>query len=294
MEVDFRRILDQADWRNQTLVVAVSGGVDSVALLDLLVAAGHQKLIVAHFDHQIRGQASARDAEFVRQLARKYSLKYELCHGGLGARASEAEARAARYQFLRAVAMNHQAELVTAHHFDDVVETIALNLTRGTGWRGLAVMRAADVWRPLLNFTKDQLYDYANARGLAWCEDATNQNPKYLRNRLRRDLILVDFETKQFLFDLYRRQLELAAEIDQLCAKQLAGKSSLARYFLIMAPDSVALELVRSWLGVTRPMAEQVLWAIKTAPASSRFKLSPQAQLKFSIDQVSLLTNQPS
>ncbi|HEX6258362.1 MAG TPA: tRNA lysidine(34) synthetase TilS, partial [Candidatus Saccharimonadales bacterium] len=123
-----------------TYVVAVSGGVDSIVLLDMLAGQAGLELIVAHFDHGIR-QDSTEDAEFVRAAAQRYSLPFELGQATLGPGASEEAARTARYSFLRSIAKKYQARIVTAHHADDVIETIAINVARGTGWRGLVSLR---------------------------------------------------------------------------------------------------------------------------------------------------------
>ena len=132
-------------------VVAVSGGVDSVVLLHQMVQDGGSELVVAHFDHGIR-EDSDLDAQFVRELAQSYRLPCEVRREELGSGASEELARNRRYAFLREVAKKHRATIVTAHHMNDIPETIAINLTRGTGWRGLAVL-GSDVHRPLLHMS---------------------------------------------------------------------------------------------------------------------------------------------
>src|SRR5690606_32014455 len=115
-------------------VLAMSGGVDSVVLLhQYWQEQGSEGLVVAHFDHGIRTDSSA-DARFVEALAASYGIKFESRREELGSSASEAWARERRYHFLREVADSHQAVLVTAHHGDDLIETIAINLSRGTGW----------------------------------------------------------------------------------------------------------------------------------------------------------------
>ena len=164
-------------------VVAVSGGVDSVVLLDILSKQPDLELIVAHFDHGVRFD-SGIDAIFVAGLAKKYGLKFELKREELGPDVSEDVARTRRYDFLRSVAKKHNAQLVTAHHADDVIETIAINLLRGTGWRGLAVLDS-DVVRLLTGVKKSEIIDYANDHKLMWHDDSTNFENKYLRNRVR-------------------------------------------------------------------------------------------------------------
>ena len=104
-------------------IVAVSGGVDSMVLLDMMVRAGAGELVVAHFDHGIRPD-SHHDAAFVKKIAEQYGLPFESRREVLGETASEALARERRYAFLRHVAKKHNAQIVTAHHLDDLVETV--------------------------------------------------------------------------------------------------------------------------------------------------------------------------
>ena len=145
------------------VVLAVSGGLDSVVLLDMVVrqqrycqrvGQAAPNLVVAHVNHGIR-LGSHRDALFVRRLARQYELSYREATLHLGPLASEAQAREGRYRFLRQVAAEYDGRIATAHHRDDVIETMLINLRRGTGWRGLSPMlpEAADA------------HSYANASG---------------------------------------------------------------------------------------------------------------------------------
>ncbi len=271
-----------------SLVVAVSGGVDSCVLLDLLVKNYDGEIIVAHFNHQIRGVESDQDAEFVRDLAKnKYQLKYEIINGGLGAAASEQAARQARYEFLRQLAAKYAAPIVTAHHLDDVVESIAINLTRGTGWRGLAVMQAEGVIRPLIGCLKTELLDYALANNLTWREDATNQDTKFLRNKIRQKITAnLDDQRKQLVFDLWKQQVGLKGQIDQLVAEFLL-EDKLNRYFMIMIDQLSAIEIIRAWVEKkanyrpTIPQAERIWWQLKTAHSGNVFELNKTAKIKF-------------
>lgn len=273
---------------SQTYVVAVSGGLDSVVLLDMMARIGGLKIIIAHFDHQIRGAESARDAQFVRQLAEKYGLKYQMAFGDLGAAASEDQARQARYQFLRTVAAEVGGVICTAHHQDDIVETVALNLTRGTGWRGLAVLGARDIKRPLLLFNKQQLREYAQAAQLEWCEDSTNASSRYLRNRLRQRLTQqVSAEAEAMVLELYQAQTALKSAIEAECQRFYQADGIYQRYFWIMIDITVAQELLQYIikqdfrLTLTRPQLERAIIAIKTAQAGDVVELGEKLELVF-------------
>ena len=274
-------------------VVAVSGGVDSVVLLDMLVNGDLPNsdsqipianLIVAHFDHGIR-EESADDAEFVRQLAKKYGLEFVTMREELGLNASEELARERRYEFLRSVAKKHDAKIMTAHHADDLVETIAINITRGTGWRGLSVLDSADIERPLLEKTKSQIIDYAKKRSLEWREDVTNSDTRYLRNNLRKKLMSLDVQTRELL-RLYRnRQVILRREIDSE-AKRLVAKPPYSRYILIHSPDDTAMELLRIIVSqetnyyATRPQLRRALHAVKVLYGGKRYEIASGVYLE--------------
>src|SRR5256714_8210584 len=174
-----------------TAVVAVSGGPDSVALLDLLHTLAPElglSLVVAHADHGIQAD-SGTVAQAVAALARRYGLPFELGELHLGAEATETAARRARYAWLAELQRRHAARyLVTAHHRDDHVETIVLRLLRGSGPAGLAGMPArarGGLGRPLLPFTHRDLVAYIAARGLRVHDDPANRDPRHLRSWIR-------------------------------------------------------------------------------------------------------------
>ena len=250
-------------------VLAVSGGVDSAVLLDLAArreiladADWPADFVVAHFDHGIRGAASRADAKFVRRLSARYKVEFVMGEGKLPTETSEETARAKRYEFLRSTAQTHCAKIVTAHHRDDLLETIVMNLIRGTSWRGLAPMRA-DVVRPLLDMTKFDIANYALEHGLTWVEDATNHSPRYFRNRVRGFLATWPEPKRRALLKLSQKQLNLSREVDQEISKAM----NLSRYFLTMAPASVALEILRAATAgrLTRPQLKQVLLFARTS-----------------------------
>jgi tRNA(Ile)-lysidine synthase len=179
-----------------TALVAVSGGPDSVALLDLLVGLAPEGpgLVVGHVDHGIQ-EESAAVAELVRRLAARYGLPFQSGRLELGSGATETAARRARYGWLEAARSRVGADwLVTAHHRDDQVETILLRALRGSapaGLSGIAARTRGGVVRPLLPFTRGELSAYVRERGLAAHEDPANRDDRHLRSWLRHTILPV-------------------------------------------------------------------------------------------------------
>ena len=265
-------------------VLAVSGGVDSVVLLDLMSKTRHT-LVVAHVDHGIR-EDSAADARFVQALAKKYQLPYVGTRFELGPSASEEKARDARYEFLNEQAKTFGATLMTAHHGGDAIETIALNLSRGTGWRGLAVMSGGKVVRPLLQMSKEQLIAHALKHRLEWVEDVTNSADTYTRNRLRKKINqMVDNGTRVRLMHLRAEQLSLRMSIEREITRFVPRVHS--RHFLSQIDDSVAEELIGAYIasesGVspTRPQRARALLAVKTAKPGAIHHVAKGIELHF-------------
>lgn len=269
-----------------TYVVAVSGGVDSVVLLDVLARDKTLQLVVAHFDHGIRDD-SAQDAAFVGQLAAKYGLSYVAKREELGRGASEERARERRYAFLRSVAAQHTARIITAHHADDIVETIAINCLRGTGWRGLAVLDNPDITRPLLPYRKQELLSYAKEHQLTWHEDSTNADETYLRNKLRAKIVkTLDEDTIRQLLALREHQAAVKRDIDAEVSR-LLGDPPYSRYFFAAIPDAGAIELLRGLCVATTgksptlPQCYLALAAIKVAKPGTLHDIGAGMKLKF-------------
>lgn len=255
-------------------IVAVSGGVDSIVLLDRLVRASEAELVVAHVDHGIRAE-SHEDALFVERLASSYGLPFESIQLRLGPEASEQTARDGRWRFLRAMRQKFRADkIVTAHHSDDVMETMMINILRGTGWRGIASLRETDeIKRPLLGLRKKEIIDYAQARGLPWREDTTNQDISYLRNRIRSTILpRWSDQQRERLMELYKQQCNIRQQIEK---DMSVCPPVLRRYDYIMWPDDVARELLRQVVGsLTRREFDQALLFIRTARPHKQLRLS--------------------
>ncbi len=266
-------------------LVAVSGGVDSVVLLDMLSKSTH-RLIVAHVDHGIRSDSEA-DARFVEALAKNYKLPFVTKRFELGASASEEQARAARYEFLFEQAKQFNATIVTAHHQGDLVETIAINVQRGTGWRGLTVLNRKGINRPLTALTKQQLYDYALRNHLEWVEDGTNATDAYQRNRLRRLLgSRLNQQNRERLSTLRAKQIQLRRDIEHESLRIIKSHAA-SRHFLTQIDHNVAVELLgtiidqQTSIRPTRPQLERALIAIKTAKAGTIHHVGDRIELHF-------------
>lgn len=262
-------------------VVAVSGGVDSVVLLHILMQQPGLKLIVAHFDHGIRDD-SAQDAEFVSRIAATYGLPFESKREELGKHASEELARTRRYEFLRSVAKKHDALIATAHHADDAVETIAINLIRGTGWRGLAVLDS-DIIRPLLDMGKQDILEYAALHNLSWHEDSTNASDAYLRNRIRQKTTTLTPDEKQQLLGLRTHQIGLKSKVEIEIKGLMGEEPFFSRYMLTHCDPKTAMECLRVITNgrLTRPQLSRAVLAIKTSLPGSIFEAGNGVRFSF-------------
>ncbi|MBN2475012.1 MAG: tRNA lysidine(34) synthetase TilS [Pirellulales bacterium] len=205
-EASFRRAWPPEAWRDVTVLAAVSGGADSVALLRAMRAlkrGGAGRLCASHFNHGLRGEESAADEAFVTELCRRLGVPCQVGRPPGGAVADdagdglEAAARAARYGFLqRAAARLGARYVVTAHTADDQAETILHRILRGTGVGGLAAMSraralgpAATLLRPLLAFRRSELTAYLDDLGQSYRADSSNADTRLTRNRIRHELL---------------------------------------------------------------------------------------------------------
>jgi tRNA(Ile)-lysidine synthase len=194
--------------KGSSIICAVSGGVDSVAMFYAMMALAPShgfRISVAHCNHNLRGEDSARDERFVRHITKKHGLYYNHTQVNVKSFAAknsfsiEKAARVMRYKFFEKVARESKFQyLATAHTADDAAETFFLNLLRGSGLTGLAGIPArrpltnkTNVIRPVLHFTKAELIEYAKKRELEWHEDVTNSLALYTRNKVRHELMPV-------------------------------------------------------------------------------------------------------
>ena len=220
-----------------TVVVAVSGGPDSLCLLGSVLALREQgvasapgEIVVAHLNHQLRGIESEHDAEWVAAFARELGLRCEVNSADVGklarteGRSLEDAARRARYVFLRRIAAEAGAERIgVGHTRDDQAETVIMHWLRGSGLAGLAGMAPleGDLARPLLDLTRADTVAYCAARDWAPCLDATNDDPAYLRNRIRHELLPQLEQYNPNLSQTLARNAVLIAEDERYLATQM-------------------------------------------------------------------------
>lgn len=240
-------------------LAAVSGGVDSIVLLDLLArTAEHhrQDLVIAHLDHGLQPVDDPR--AIVERAAKRYGLAVEFRALHLPPASSETAARAARLEALKEIAAQRRCQAIfLAHHADDQAETVLMRVTRGSGTAGLrGIARRRGIFlRPLLGFRRSEIVGYATEQGLVWWEDPANRDPRHLRSWLRAEVLP---RMEQRLPDLAPRLLRLAAHArrersawrqlltawPQLQWNKVGGVHTLALQPLREMPDALRLSVL--------------------------------------------------
>jgi tRNA(Ile)-lysidine synthetase-like protein len=274
-------------------MLGVSGGVDSIALLDLLAKKPGIEIVVCHFDHGIRPD-SKQDETLVRRSAAWYKLAYETQRADLGPSASEQTARDARYKFLESMKLKHSAKaVITAHHQDDKIETALLNILRGTGRKGLsAIIDNKAVVRPLLNTPKQDLIKYALDNNLVWREDSSNQSRDYLRNYLRLEVLSkATPEQRSSLISNIDKVAKINKSIDRHIAtlsQLLHSNHQLSRDSFTKLPMDLGSELIVYWLRnaqsgeFDKKTVARLNMALRTAGNGTRHSVNRYQQLQIS------------
>lgn len=214
------------------IIVGVSGGEDSMCLLHLLI--NHlpkENIIVAHVNHNIRSE-SASDLEFVKKYSLKNDVKFESTVLPNDKNYNESELRNMRYDFFKSIMHKYKATyLLTAHHGDDLIETILMRLTRGSslkGYAGIELLSIKDdykILRPLLSVSKEQIKDYIKKNNINYVYDNTNDTDEYTRNRYRHHVIFFLKEENNKVHEKYlsfsKELLEYNELIDNLVIKDI-------------------------------------------------------------------------
>lgn len=246
------------------IIVGVSGGGDSVALLDILHHLGYE-CIVAHCNFHLRGEESFRDEYFVEKLATQYKLTYLVTHFDTkkhvenAGMSIEMAARELRYAWFEKVRKKYKAEAIAvAHHLDDSVETVLLNLIRGTGIRGLSGMlpKNGKIVRPLLAIYHEDVINYLREKDIAFVEDSTNAEDIYIRNKIRLNIIplmeTINPSVKQAISrsasNLYQAEEIYLAYIEKVKKKILIDdKISIEELLKQKQPKTILFEILNPY-----------------------------------------------
>ncbi len=193
----FQNILEllQAQSQQKTYLLAVSGGVDSMVLAYLFQASGFN-FQIAHINYHLRNEDSNLDQKLVSKFCERYKIPFHLYEVSENDKKPENSiqnwARELRYQFFRKIQKEKNLEyLVTAHHLNDQLETFIINLSKASGIKGLSGIPANEnnIIRPLLNFSKHEIYEFAKDNDIEFREDKSNQKTDYLRNKVRHNIV---------------------------------------------------------------------------------------------------------
>jgi tRNA(Ile)-lysidine synthase len=269
------------------VLVAVSGGADSAALLDALarwrtgtgLPAASQTLLVAHLNHSLRGEESDADEEFVRATAAKLGLSTLIERAAVAAVAQaerrnlEATARALRYDFLERAARECGARYVTtAHTRDDQVETILLRLLRGSGAAGLRAIRrslrlksGAALIRPLLDVTRAEVLAHCAHYQLGFRHDSSNDSRDFTRNRVRHELLPLLATFNPRVGEALIRVASQAAEDDDFLSALAGGFMAVAAHGDVLElhlisdlPAALRRRVLRAWVKAARGNLRQL------------------------------------
>lgn len=197
---ELRKNIDRlSNGKSSKFLLTVSGGADSVAMLDIFAALGYN-CIIAHCNFHLRGDESDRDECYVRELAKKYSIPYFIKSFNTTKFAKqnslsiEMAARELRYKWFEELSIDQDCDcIVVAHHAGDVVETVFINLLRGTGIKGIGGIseKNGKIIRPFLKYSRKEILSYLDSKGILYCEDSTNLKTDYVRNKIRHNIIPV-------------------------------------------------------------------------------------------------------
>ena len=246
------------------LLAGISGGADSVYLFHLLLAAarnGDLTFEAVHVNHGIRGEASDGDERFVRELCAGYGIRVHVLRAELGPGTDEGKAREIRYGFFAECMEKCRADaVVLAHHLDDQAETFLLHLLRGAGPEGLGGMAPVStrngmkILRPLLELRRTEIREALTAHGIPWREDASNADPRYMRNALR--LRLIPEIEKEFpgaalriarTAETLRKENEAQDTAVNRFLENHSGRDWLETETLCTLPEALRRRILRKW-----------------------------------------------
>ncbi|MBI4994255.1 tRNA lysidine(34) synthetase TilS [Candidatus Peregrinibacteria bacterium] len=264
---------------NDSLIVGVSGGPDSVFLLNILAEFSKQmpcKIIIAHVNHGIRGREADKDEKFVKNLAEKFGHKFEAKRVKLaGKSAVEENGRKIRREFFEMLLQKYHAHsIITAHTQDDNVETIIFNFLRGSGLKGLAGMKEKNGFylKPLLGTGKPEILKFLHRRKIKFCKDKTNDDTRFSRNFIRKKILPLFSKINPSFCAAILRSSSIFRELDdfitlqarQFLKKHRKGSSLFPLKEYESLPEALKTAVIREAFRICKKTAYS-LSAIKTA-----------------------------
>ncbi|MBW7675766.1 tRNA lysidine(34) synthetase TilS [Chryseobacterium chendengshani] len=212
---------------NQTYLLAVSGGSDSMVLAFLFQGLG-LKFQVAHINYKLRGRESDSDQKVVEDFCSEHDIRFHLYEVSEKDNKPEHSiqlwARELRYEFFKQIQEKENLEfLVTAHHLNDQLETFIINLSKASGIKGLSGIPANDnkILRPLLHFSKDEIYDFAKKNQIEYREDLSNKKSDYLRNKIRNEVVPKLLETNDHFLENFKKSLSYLNQTKDFVQQQI-------------------------------------------------------------------------
>jgi tRNA(Ile)-lysidine synthase len=277
---------------NGKVIVGVSGGADSAALLHLLARSDYD-CVAAHCNFHLRGDESDRDEQFAKQLAAGLHLPFHKTdfdtqgHASKNHISTEMAARELRYQWFEQLRNEQQAQAIAvAHHRDDSIETVILNLIRGTGIRGLTGIHPKNgyVVRPLLPFDRNEILAWLAENQIAYCTDSSNLSDEYTRNFIRLRVLPLLEELNPSVRDAIARTSAHLSDVEKLFAGLIEHertriapektKISIPDLMQSAAPRTVLYELIKPY-GFTRTLAGAIFDALDGEPGKLFYAAEP-------------------
>lgn len=258
----------------EKVIIGLSGGADSIALVDILSRLGY-KCVAAHCNFHLRGDESDRDAAFVDFFCRSRNINLHtvdfdtVTYAKAHKLSIEMAARELRYNWFDKICSELDINaLAVAHHQDDSVETVLLNLIRGTGIRGLTgiMPRNGKVIRPLLCLSRKEILDYIDEKGLTYVTDSTNNETDYIRNKIRLDIIPLLEAINPSAKDAIARTSEYLSQVERIYSEYLfdcktcvmdGNKIKIDELLHVSEPQAVLYELLTPF-GFNSSSTEQI------------------------------------
>ena len=282
----------QPDSASKTYLLATSGGADSMVMLNLFFKAQFT-FQVAHINYKLREEASDLDQKLVEDYCKIHKIPLHIHQvsedDNQPKNSIQNWARKLRYRYLKQIQQQENLEfLVTAHHLNDNLETFLINLSRGSGLKGLSGIPANknNILRPLLHFSKEEIYQYAAVNEVPFREDASNKKSDYLRNKIRNEIVPKLEETNEHFLKNFRKSLDylqqnkafvknkIAQIEEQILIDESADKMVYDKEFFDQQDDFVKFEILRKF-GFDEPIEIKKIFLAETGKSfySKKYQL---------------------